>query len=45
MWRTKRIKHAFYVFYTLIKHGFCDQSERSKVAILYTVTIILYHRG
>ena len=36
MWR-KTIKHAFSMFYTLIKHGFFDQSERA----YYPIYIII----
>ena len=41
MWR-KTIKHAFSMFYTLIKHRFLtNQSARKNVAILLTVSCAL----
>ena len=40
MWR-KTIKHAFSMFYTLIKHGFLtNQSARRVLSILYIYTYI-----
>ena len=42
MWR-KTIKHAFSMFYTLIKHGFLtNQSARSILSILYIYIYIYY---
>ena len=40
MWR-KTIKHAFSMFYTLIKHGVFDQSERGYYSI-YIINIYTY---